>query len=811
MELNRLILAAVDEEALCVLIQRRRRAFDGVNAANALRILLSRRYLFRSLLLAGSSQPDDIEAARKRLWQRDGSGQPRRASEHAFESCLNLLEDILSKTKLSSLEPRECVELSHELARSRRKLSRPDLLSALSIRLAALRHAGACGGAGIKDWPPMLGLRGGDGAEMTRDTPQGDGMLPDLCSLSNPQHVRMRHMHMSLEVDFRESVLSGTVEFSAEVLVQGATSFDLDTRTLTIKRATVEGMDVEYSMGKADKALGSRLSIPLDVSLRAKGARLRITVEYATSPSSSACQWLPPAQTAGKKRPYLFTQCQAIHARSLLPCQDAPGAKVTWSAHIVAPAWATVLMSAVQDGRAVDGASTRVFAWKQLVPTSTYLIAIAVGDLESRDISPRCRVWSEPIVVDKVQYEFAETEKFLAAAESLTCPYQWGRYDVLCLPPSFPYGGMENPCLTFVTPTLLAGDRSLTHVVAHEIAHSWTGNLVTNANWDHFWLNEGWTVWLERRIMMRVRGAAAGPKGDAKYFSFLASSGWSNLKDAVEHFTELKQGQYTRLVQRLEGIDPDDAFSAVPYEKGFSLLYAIQRRVGDDAFEDFAKDYIATFKSRLVSSLDFKVFVTGYRGFQHALADLDWDMWFNAEGMPAETPTFDDSLSSAATKQATCWVMTPEVPAQNSPQALEMKQEWDVWSSKQKCYMLDKMLELTQGEKARVPTDATLQNMQAMYDLSRVVNTEIRFRWCTLCLRGGAEWIVPAAIELLSTQGRMKFTRPLYREMIKSPSQLAAAAARRTFETQAYFYHPICRKMVEQDFKAHSSLMEYRI
>jgi leukotriene-A4 hydrolase len=169
-------------------------------------------------------------------------------------------------------------------------------------------------------------------------------------------------------------------------------------------------------------------------------------------------------------------------------------------------------MSAVQEGAAVttDGGAKRAFAWKQAVPTSTYLIAIAVGDLESREISKRCRVWSEPSMVEKVEYEFAETEKFLAAAEALTCPYQWGRYDVLCLPPSFPYGGMENPCLTFVTPTLLAGDRSLADVVAHEIAHSWTGNLVTNASWEHFWLNEGWTVWLERRIMMRVLASFRG-------------------------------------------------------------------------------------------------------------------------------------------------------------------------------------------------------------------------------------------------------------------------------------------------------------
>ena len=266
-----------------------------------------------------------------------------------------------------------------------------------------------------------------------------------LCS--NPQQVRTRHLHLALDVDFRKTVLVGSVTFTAEVLQESAAFFDLDTRALNIKSTSVDGKTVRHTIDKPHDALGSRLRIPLDPSVRTFGKKLTIEVCYSTSPQSSAIQWLPPAQTAGKQHPYLFTQCQAIHARSLLPCQDSPGAKVTWSGYLTAPAWATVVMSAVQEKGAVvvDGAK-RAFAWRQSIPTSTYLIAIAVGELEARDISPRCRVWSEPCMVDKVAYEFAETEKFLAAAESLTCPYAWGRYDVLCLPPSFPYGGMENPC-----------------------------------------------------------------------------------------------------------------------------------------------------------------------------------------------------------------------------------------------------------------------------------------------------------------------------------------------------------------------------
>lgn len=186
----------------------------------------------------------------------------------------------------------------------------------------------------------------------------------------------------------------------------------------------------------------------------------------------------------------MMMQCEAIHARSLFPCQDTPAVKTPYSATVTAPSWCIALMSALQQGEGECDLSLRTVKWSQPVPVPSYLVALAAGELESREISPRVKVWAEPSVVDSAAFEFSETEAFLSTAESLTLPYVWGRYDVLCLPPSFPYGGMENPCLTFATPTLLAGDKSLADVIAHEIAHSWTGNLVTNCTWEHFWLNE---------------------------------------------------------------------------------------------------------------------------------------------------------------------------------------------------------------------------------------------------------------------------------------------------------------------------------
>lgn len=319
-------------------------------------------------------------------------------------------------------------------------------------------------------------------------------------------------------------------------------------------------------------------SIAVPEHLRLKDSFFDVKIEYTANSSASAMQWLDAASTKGGEYPYLFTQCQAIHARSMFPCQDTPGVKATYSAEVTAPEWCTVLMSALSDNSmvsAVNKGVPGVFGWSQPVPTCAYLVAIAAGNLESRDISKRVRVWSEPEMIEAVAFEFSETEEFLKAAEGLTCDYQWTRYDVLCLPPSFPYGGMENPCLTFATPTLLAGDRSLADVIAHEIAHSWTGNLVTNATWEHFWLNEGWTVWLERKISAKVRGSD-------EFFKLSATNGWKTLVDSVNGFG--KEHEYTKLVRAPTDDDPDESFSSIPYEKVSSMCISVDQwmHVGDE-------------------------------------------------------------------------------------------------------------------------------------------------------------------------------------------------------------------------------------
>lgn len=328
----------------------------------------------------------------------------------------------------------------------------------------------------------------------------------DKSTLSNYTFIIPTNIRLEWNVDFEKQVFSGSAEQTMKVLVGGTTEANFDSSKLHIDSVTIDGRAAEFNVASPHAVLGSKVSVAVPEDLRSEGSTFVIRFNYSIDPEASAVQWLPPSATKGGKHPYVFTQSQAIHARSLIPCMDSPAVKTSYQAVVTAPSWSTVLMSAVSESTTAGENGISTFVWNQSVPTPAYLIALAAGNLTSRDISDRVRVWSEPEEVDAVHYEFAETEEFLEAAEQITgLPYMWGRYDVLCLPPSFPYGGMENPCLTFATPTLLAGDRSLADVIAHEIAHSWTGNLVTNHSWSHFWLNEGWTVWLERKILSRVK------------------------------------------------------------------------------------------------------------------------------------------------------------------------------------------------------------------------------------------------------------------------------------------------------------------
>jgi leukotriene-A4 hydrolase len=460
---------------------------------------------------------------------------------------------------------------------------------------------------------------------------------------------------------------------------------------------------------------------------------------------------------------------------------------MTYDARVTVPKWATAVMSALsKDATKTNTVTTnykgdRVFEFNQPVPIPSYLFALAVGELDSRDISPRCRVWSEPSMVEAVAFEFSQVEDFLVAAEELTMPYQWTRYDLLCLPPSFPYGGMENPCLTFVTPTLLAGDKSLADVVAHEAAHSWSGNLVTNETWEHFWLNEGWTIFLQRKIMTKVHG-------DEKFFDFDAIGGWEDLKESVA----LMPDKYTKLIPDLGDDDPDDAFSSVPYEKGFNLLYTLERMVGADKFAGFMKAYFDKFKFATVTSQKFVEFFETYFKDVPAVRDFDWDKALHKPGMP-EAPTFDRTLSAECEGLSDAWI---SVDDGETVKEVLPKHDISEWSTGQKICFLDAMISTT-TERKRPLSLSTIARMKEKYNMHESQNSEVLFRFCMLAVEAGDESILPIVVRFITTQGRMKFVRPLYRALFNS--QMGKDIAVSTFLENKDFYHPIAAKMVASD------------
>ncbi|KAJ2556152.1 Leucyl aminopeptidase yscIV, partial [Coemansia sp. RSA 1836] len=402
----------------------------------------------------------------------------------------------------------------------------------------------------------------------------------DASSQANLAQTTTKHIHLELGVDFERRMLSGHVLITGEMLEDNVGCFVLDTSNLEINSVSVkcgdEFINAEHSLSSAHPVCGKALSISLPQSQN--GHVFCAKIEYATTAESSAIQFLTPEQTLGKEHPYLFTQCQPIHTRSLFPCQDSPSVKITYSANIRVPKPLTALMSAIATGSRVDGDST-VFSFEQATTIPSYLVALVVGNLATAKISDRCAVWSEPENIDACAWEFAEMETTLQVAEELITPYLWGRYDLLVLPPSFPFGGMENPCLTFVTPTLLAGDRSLTDVIAHEIAHSWSGNLVTAKNWEHFWLNEGWTTYFERRIVARLSGEDTRQLG--------MSLGHKSLSNDITLYGS--DNQLTALIPDLSGVNPDDAYSRVPYEKGSLLIYHLEQVLGPVVWNHISK------------------------------------------------------------------------------------------------------------------------------------------------------------------------------------------------------------------------------
>ncbi|XP_061384257.1 leukotriene A-4 hydrolase isoform X3 [Danaus plexippus] len=563
----------------------------------------------------------------------------------------------------------------------------------------------------------------------------------DPSSFSRPEQAIIKHVDLSYDVDFEKKVLNGVSVLTIEVL-DYIENVVLDTSELDIKSIELkDGTALQFKLGDPVPNYGSKLTIDLPQSA-APEQHLQIKIKFNTSPNATALQWLDANQTSGKKHPYLFSQCQPIHARSILPCQDTPAVKFTYEAEVIAPEKFTVLMSAIR-----LNANANKTSFSQPVPIPSYLLALAIGVLESRKLGPRSHVWSEKEEIDRSAWEFADTEKYLQAAEKLCGPYQWTQYDLLVLPPSFPYGGMENPCLTFVTPTLLAGDRSQADVIVHEIMHSWTGNLVTNRNFEHFWLNEGFTVFLERKVAASL---IADPEESRKSRDFHSLLGLQELSETINSNLGA-ENPLTRLVPDLDQTHPDDSFSRVPYEKGSLFLRYLEDLVGGAAvFDEFMRSYLNHFQSKSLDTDQFKAYLLNYFKGNEKLAQVDWDSWLYKSGMPPVIPEYDTSMTKAVND------LLAKINSSNTTFSYE-----DI-----KSFTPHQIINLLQSliDQEPLPVEK-LRFLGREYKINDSKNTEIIYRWLRICIRSKDQDRVDDALAFVNHQGRMKYVRPIYRDL----------------------------------------------
>ena len=557
----------------------------------------------------------------------------------------------------------------------------------------------------------------------------------DPHSYAIPAEANVTHLTWTANVDFGSKIIKALASWDIEN-AGNADSIRFDTKDLVIKQITFgNGTPAKYRLAEKDPILGQALVIPITSDVKT------IRIEYETTPGAEALQWLSPSQTAGKTHPFLFTQSQAILARSWVPCQDTPGVRFTYSADVKVPKALLALMSA-SNPKEKNADGQYHFEMRQPIPS--YLLALAVGDLTFEPISDRSGVYAEKSIIDKAAWEFADLEKMIAGAESLYGPYQWERYDVLVLPPSFPFGGMENPRLTFATPTILAGDRSLTSLIAHELAHSWSGNLVTNATWNDFWLNEGFTVYFETRIMEKLYGE--------DYAEMLASLNLQDLHDEIESLKEKGQSEDTRLKLDLEGRNPDEGVTSIAYNKGYFFLRSIEEKHGREKFDAFLKDYFSDNAFGSMDTQGFKNYIINYYHTKYGiqLSEESFDEWIEQEGLPENVPQPRSERFAKVDRVLASW---------KADQNLDKGVGKD-WSTHEWLHFLKNLPEqLTPGQ---------MEALDKFGNFTASGNAEIVAAWGVIAIRNDYHRMQPRIEEFLINTGRRKFLSPLYDELIKT-------------------------------------------
>ncbi|KAF8329109.1 leukotriene-A4 hydrolase [Cantharellus anzutake] len=653
-------------------------------------------------------------------------------------------------------------------------------------------------------------------------------MALDPTTHSNYLDISTKHVHFDWKILWGEKKFVGSATHDLVVHKDGVGHVIFDTSYLNITDVKIGHKSTKFALGERHPVVGSPLTVYFPSTL-SKGDTIKVTIDYNTTGQGTAVGWLDKEQTAGKHFPYLFSQCQPIYARCMAPLQDTPSLKITYSSRVTSVL--PVLMSAlrlsppaeeVHGGKEV-GKDEVTYEYNQPVAIPSYIIAIASGNVVYKPFSSssvagqatepvkwKTGLWTEPEVIDAAYWEFEkDTARYVHEAEKIITPYDFGVYDLLVLPPSFPYGGMENSCLTFVTPsksssiwgTLLAGDRSLVDVVGHEISHSWFGNNVTTADAGHFWLNEGWTTWLERVL----QGALHGPA--ERDFSYII--GRKALDEALKEFQD--RPKYQRLLIPFEfGEDPDEAYSSVPYEKGSNFLLYLERLLGGlDVFLPYARDYVRMYRGKSIRTDQWKEHLYQYWSRKEngggedkikTLDSVDWDAWLHGEGLslPADIP-YDTTLANDAYLLAARWNESKN----HDISKLDFNHEdLDSFNSNQKVVFLERLATLA-GPSSLPPSHIHYLAETYLDAITNTSNPEIRLRFYNFVLAASPDaarkYTPDAAAWLVEKQapglkGRMKFCRPIFRAIGKVDMPLA----RKTFKENEIYFHPIARRLIEK-------------
>ncbi|HKZ38353.1 MAG TPA: M1 family metallopeptidase, partial [Chryseolinea sp.] len=560
-------------------------------------------------------------------------------------------------------------------------------------------------------------------------------MEQDPHSFSKPSNARVTHLNWQAKVNFTTKTIEAVASWNIEA-AEGIPAIIFDTKELSIEKVTLNDSEsADYSVGETDPLLGKSLTVSIKPNTKI------VNIFYKTSPEAEALQWLSPQQTAGKEHPFLFTQSQAILARSWVPCQDSPSIRFTYDAEVTVPSDLLALMSA-SNPQEKNETGTYRFTMKQPIPS--YLLALAVGDVKFNAISPRSGVYSEPSLLDTATWEFADLEKMIDGAEQLYGNYRWDQYDVIVLPPSFPFGGMENPRLTFATPTILAGDRSLTALIAHELAHSWSGNLVTNATWNDFWLNEGFTVYFEHRLMEKLYGK--------DYAEMLALLDLQGLKQTVADMKAANTYGDTKLKLNLQGRNPDEGVTDIAYNKGYFFLRSIEEKHGRDKFDTFVKDYFNENAFKAMNTEGFINFIkTYYQGkFNIQLDDSNLNTWIFSEGLPTDCPQPVSTRFEKVSQFIQAWKTSGKLDSSKTKE----------WTTHEWLHFLKNL-----------PDPLSQSEMKALDEFGNFTssgNAEILTAWLTKAIHYNYAPAYSRLESFLINTGRRKFLNPLYNELLKT-------------------------------------------